>query len=284
MIEPAPMLAHALVTAPGAAPSRWVLFLHGILGQGNNWRGFARRLVELRPEWGAVLVDLRCHGRSLDVPPPDSGRLAARDLARLPAALAAEVVVGHSFGGKVALHHVDELDGALAHAVIVDSNPGPRPTGRGSESTSDIVEQLRSLRGPFPDRATFIDAITAKGHARGIAEWLAMNLEPRDGGLYFRVDVERIHALLVDHFATDLWHLVEDPPGRVRLSMVVGGASSVFDAADRARLREAASLSAGRVREITIDGAGHWVHVDAPAALMEVVLDAVDGAVAPGTC
>ncbi|MCC6645661.1 MAG: alpha/beta hydrolase [Polyangiaceae bacterium] len=272
------MLAHSLVTAPGATPARWALFLHGILGQGNNWRGFARRLVEARPAWGAVLIDLRAHGRSLDAPPPDSGREAARDLSRVPAARAADVVVGHSLGGKVALHLLDERDGAISHAVIVDSNPGARPGGRGSEATRDIVEQLRASRGPFPDRASFVAAFTSRGHARPVAEWLAMNLEARDGGWWLRVDPERIHALLVDHLATDLWHVVERPPGRARLTMVVGGASSVFDDADRERLRDACARSDGRSREVTIEGAGHWVHVDAPDALTSIVLGAIDDA------
>ncbi len=272
------MLAHSQVTAPGASPARWVLFLHGILGQGNNWRGFARRLVEQRPSWGAVLVDLRAHGRSLDVPPPDTGREAARDLLALPAAVRADVVVGHSFGGKVALHLIDERDGALSHAVVVDSNPGPRPTGRGSESTREVVELLRELSGPFTARADFIDAVRARGQSPRLADWLAMNLEATEAGFRVRVDADRVRALLEDHLATDLWHLVEHPPGKVGLSMVVAGRSTVFDGDDRARLLDACALSGGRSRPITIDDAGHWVHVDAPDALMSVVRDAVDGA------
>ena len=51
-------LSHALVTAPGQTPDRWMLFLHGILGSGANWRTVARKIVAARPQWGAVLVDL----------------------------------------------------------------------------------------------------------------------------------------------------------------------------------------------------------------------------------
>ena len=50
-------LAHALVEPPAGKPQKWMLFLHGILGSGANWRSFARALVKERPEWGAVLVD-----------------------------------------------------------------------------------------------------------------------------------------------------------------------------------------------------------------------------------
>ena len=40
-------------------PARWLLLTHGIYGAGSNWRGIARKLVERRPDWGVVLVDLR---------------------------------------------------------------------------------------------------------------------------------------------------------------------------------------------------------------------------------
>src|SRR5438045_3613951 len=46
-----------------------MLFLHGIFGTGGNWRTIARRWVALRPTWGAVLVDLRMHGRSQGLRP-----------------------------------------------------------------------------------------------------------------------------------------------------------------------------------------------------------------------
>ena len=266
------MLAHAVVTAPRSSPDRWVMFLHGILGQGNNWRGFARKLVDAHPTWGAVLIDLRCHGRSLDEAPPDTGRNAARELLHLEVAQRADAVIGHSFGGKVALHYLDERDGELGRAIIVDANPGPRPNGRGSESTTDIVDLLGSLTGPFADRQSFVSAFTSRGHTREIAEWLAMNLEPRGDGLVLRTDVPRIRALLEDHLQTDLWHVVEHPPGRVALTMVVGGKSSVYDASERAKLADVAAASGGRVEAVTIEEAGHWVHVDAPDALHELLL------------
>lgn len=59
------MLAHGIVTSRSADPDRYMLFLHGILGTRANWRGIARRFVDARPGWGAVLVDLREHGESL---------------------------------------------------------------------------------------------------------------------------------------------------------------------------------------------------------------------------
>src|SRR5262245_8884848 len=97
-------LPPAVKVAPdGGAPRGWLLLLHGILGSGANWRTIARRVVTARPELGAVLVDLRMHGRSQGAPPPHTIDTAAGDLVHLAAELSLAAVVGHSFGGKVAL-------------------------------------------------------------------------------------------------------------------------------------------------------------------------------------
>src|SRR5690606_27871512 len=38
----AALLAHDRVTAPGASPDGWIVFLHGVFGAGRNWRSVAR--------------------------------------------------------------------------------------------------------------------------------------------------------------------------------------------------------------------------------------------------
>ena len=42
------MLAYSSLHAPEATPAGWIVFLHGILGSGSNWQGFARRLCAAR--------------------------------------------------------------------------------------------------------------------------------------------------------------------------------------------------------------------------------------------
>ena len=65
-----PVLAHQRVTHEGAAPTRWIYFLHGIFGMGTNFRGVAKSLAAATPDWGFVLVDLRGHGASQGFAPP----------------------------------------------------------------------------------------------------------------------------------------------------------------------------------------------------------------------
>lgn len=279
------MLTHTLVQASEAgagapAPTRWVIFLHGILGTGANWRTIAKRLVEADPTLGAVLVDLRMHGGSQAEVPPHTVAAAAQDLTVLEPHLPGPVtaVVGHSFGGKVALAYVLEREARgsdLARAWIIDSTPGARPEPRGSEETMAILETLGRLSPCFPDRKAFVAQVRAAGHSEALAQWLAMNLERRGDGVSLRLDLKAIRALLADYFARDLWPSVESPLGKTKLSFLVGGASRVLSSEDLERLAAAAAATPERVEVRVIEGAGHWVHVDAPDA----VLDALRGTV-----
>ena len=264
--------AYGLVTSPGAQPSRWMMVLHGILGSGANWRSFARRLSQAHPAWGFVLVDLRMHGRSQGAPPPHTLSAVVDDLVRLEkvAALPIAAVMGHSFGGKVALafaaRRSPELE--LEQAWVLDASPSAR-VGRASE-TEGVLRTLRELPEALSSREEFVELVTARGRSRAIAEWLAMNVRPADHGYRFGLDLDAIQSLLDDYCASDLWSVLEREAGARAFHEVVSGRSSAFDGADRARLAGLAARGS-RVHEHVIEGAGHWVHVDAPDALFELI-------------
>jgi pimeloyl-ACP methyl ester carboxylesterase len=271
-----PRLAVQKVSAAGFEPAndRWFVFLHGILGSGANWRSFARQIVNARPEWGALLVDLRLHGDSQGFAPPHTVDAAAIDVVDALAGegLSAAAVLGHSFGGKVALALADRLGRAgspLEHLYVVDSTPGARPDGRGSSGVRHIVELLTELPSEFPDRNAFTAWIESRGVSRPVAMWLAMNVRPIPGTtrFVFRIDVAAVRSMMADYFELDLWPVVEHPePGR-STHIVTGGASEVVDDADLARAR-----GCPRTTVDVIPDAGHWVHVDAPEALLAIVL------------
>jgi len=260
------VLAHSLVTAPGASPQRFVLVLHGILGSRSNWRSLARKLVAERPEWGACLVDLRMHGDSQGFAPTHTVRAAAADLESLDAILPVKptAVLGHSFGGKVALAYADDRPD-LQSLVTVDSMPGAQALGRGSEVA--VVTMLRELPKAWASRKDFVDAVVARGHASGLAQWLAMNVEAEGEGYALRLDLDAIGLLLDDYFAIDLWPVLESPPDGCRVGIVVGGASTVFDEDSLARATRIAEARPETTLEVIAD-AGHWVHVEAPDALL----------------
>lgn len=263
---------HALVTAPGAAPSAWMLVLHGILGSGANWRTFARRVVEARPGWGLVLVDLRGHGQSQDPPPPHTLATAAEDLVRLGARLGLDVrgVMGHSFGGKVALAYLAQR--RVERALVLDSDPGARPEGHRDPTSGGVISLLSTIPQPIPSREAFLEQAQAHGLSRAVAEWLAMNVRRAEDGLRLRLDLKILRALLDDYFAQDLWPVVEDPGRAGQLRVVLGGRSTSVPEDTQARLRELAAREP-RLSVRVLPEAGHWVHVDDPDGLLAAVIE-----------
>mgnify|MGYP000314191116 CR=1 FL=1 len=279
VMPPTPFLPHhALVTAPGASPARYLLMLHGILGSGANLRSFARRLAQAHPGWGFVLVDLRMHGLSQGAPPPHTVRSAAEDLLRLGARLGLSIdgVLGHSFGGKVALEVLRQAGSAagplpLEHVVTLDSNPGVREPPRSGDSAVAIIELLGSLPPTFPSRAAFVDAVVGHGRSRALAQWLAMSTEPLPGGgVRFALDLGEIRALIGDYFASDLWTTVAAPPGAARVHLVIAERATSYSAEDTARARELAQSS----ERVTVDllPTDHWIHAEDPEGVLRVLL------------
>jgi esterase len=267
------VLSFKRIAAPGARPTRRVAFLHGILGRGQNWRSVAKALVEARPDVEAVLVDLRAHGDSRHVPPPDDLESAADDVAQLLRDEPVETLLGHSFGGKVALKVAEQPPAALKRLVVIDSNPGARPARRGSEGTMKVVDMLEALPPSFPNRRAFIEHVVAQGHRPALARWLAMNLErTKGGGVAFGLDASRIRDLLDGYFEEDLWSVLEAPPARLeQVDLIIGGRSTVLDEGDRERAREAGPATLVHL----LPEADHWVHVDDPAGLQRVLLKSV---------
>lgn len=266
-----PTLAIHPVTAPDSEPQKWLVFLHGILGSGANWRTFAKQITAAKPEWGALLVDLRLHGESLGFAPPHTLAAAALDVVEAVAGKRIGGILGHSFGGKVGIECARRLAATssdLEHLFVIDSTPAARPDYRGSSGVRAVVELLRELPEYFENRNDFTQWAVDRGVGRPTAMWLAMNVRQNDQGHFvFRIDVPSIRSMMEDYFKVDLWPVIENPENLFHTHLIAGGKSEVVDADDRERAAKAPRCSLD-----VIPSAGHWVHVDAPEELKTIVL------------
>lgn len=248
-------------------------FLHGILGSRSNWRGIARGFVEARPDWGAVLVDLREHGDSLGRSGPHSLRAAADDLTELEHSLPLPIggAIGHSFGGKVALEWLRSRANKMSEVWVIDASPSPSAPERGTSATAGVLRALNALPRHWATRDAFVSALVEAGQPQAIAHWLAMNLRRTDdGGRRFGPDLSVILELIEDYARTDYWDLVESPPSGCSLDFVIGGQSSAFSVADRERVERVAAANP-QVSAHLVEGAAHWVHIDAPDDLLALL-------------
>lgn len=275
-----PEIAGITVLEPAQAPAQgYIAFVHGVLGSGMNWRAFARKLSERSPGWGALLVDLPLHGtlRDAAVPSPNTIERMGEELAERLQAGAWPIagLAGHSFGGKVAILAAAQLPADRPRTLwVLDSPPGARPEGRGSASTLRVLRTLERLAPSFASRAEFIHAVIAEEIDRSVAQWLATNLRARpDGRFRFAIDLVAVQDVLEDFFARDLWPHVDrlSDQENWNIDLIYAGRASIFDEAQESMLK--ARQGQGRLRAHCIPDAGHWLHVDAPAALLDRMLD-----------
>jgi len=267
------VFAHSLIEPKTSDPAQYMLFLHGILGTRANWRAIARRFVEGRPKWGAVLVDLREHGDSLGLAGPHSLSAAAADLVELEQALALPIggALGHSFGGKVVLEWLRSREGQATEAWTIDSSPSRGSANRDASATGEVLRTLETMPRTWASRDAFVRALTDSGQPEPLAQWLAMNLRRSEGGArHFGPDLGVIRELIDDYLRADCWDVVEALPLGTTLDLVIAGRSSVFSRADRERVEALASTNP-RISVHLIEQAGHWVHVDSADALLALL-------------
>lgn len=264
------LLHHDKVTA-GETPEHWLYVLHGIYGAGRNWASVMRRVVRARPEWGALLIDLRQHGASQTLPPPHTVDAAARDLVALADAahVTPAAVLGHSFGGKVALLFAGLDDPAarvLRQVWVIDSTPEARaPAG----SAWTMFNLLRSMPDRFRTRGELVSGLEAHGVQTGVAQWMATNLEAEDGAYRWRFDLDAMEALLLSFFRTDAWNTVESPRAGLEVHIVKAEDSPVLEGDALQRCEAAATATGTFLHRVA---GGHWVNAENPDAIEELLV------------
>ena len=262
------MLASTRVDAGAGAASRALVMLHGIYGRGRNWQAIARGLVSRRPEYACWLVDLPYHGES---PPARHGDDVAGLAADLDEWLRAsgvrpDAILGHSYGGKIALALAATRREPPMHVWVIDSTPEVKPP---SGSAWDMLRVVRGMPARFASRDEATDAIVAGGFSLGVAQWMATNLT-RDGDVFvWRLDFDRMAQLLHDFFAADLWPVVDAADSPHVLHFLKATRSSAMSDAAAARIR---ALPSERVRFYEREG-GHWIHAESPDVVTELLAE-----------
>ncbi|PZU45839.1 MAG: alpha/beta hydrolase [Arsenicicoccus sp.] len=235
-----------------------VVFCHGLLGRGRNFTGIAKAL---QPDFRCVLLDMPDHGAS-----PWTERI---DYASASALLVQQLetlatdgpvhLVGHSMGGKTAMTAALAAPALVDRLVVVDISP----TGAGE--VGEFEHLISSLL------AIDLDAITSHGQAdaelaaavdsRMLRGFLLQNLR-RDPQTHAFGWQPHLEVLL-----RDLGTITGDVPHEGRtfdgpVLWIAGSESPYVTTAHEGPMRELFP----RTVQVTIKGAGHWVHSEQPAA------------------
>lgn len=247
--------------------SRVLVMLHGIYGRGRNWQGIARAVVKARPDYACLLVDLPRHGDSGPGTHGDTVIGFADDLRDWMASegVVADAILGHSFGGKVALAFADRARSQTLQVWVIDSTPEARQS---SGSAWGMLAIVRRLPQRFASRAEAVQALVDEGVEPGVAQWMATNLAREGSELTWALDFDVMEQLLHDFFATDLWPVVEDPAPSHDIHLLKASESSAMSPAAVSRIQ---AVKSDRVH-LHLRQGGHWIHAESPDVVTELLV------------
>lgn len=237
---------------------RWgpsILCVHGITSSRASWTRFAQRFST---RFRVYAYDQRGHGDSAALHGPMTLERSLRDFANVALAIGdpLDVVVGHSWGGAVALRGGAELRPRAVVAIdpMIRVAPGT--------FAADYVDDLRP-----------VFALSGEARSREIARMYASS-DPldRDAKLHAmqHMSIEPLEALgrqnRADEGGWDLRGLLVAYP--VPLLLALAGEDSVVSADDLAFVRE---CGGSKVTARIFEGQGHTLHRTAFDAFAEAV-------------
>lgn len=240
------------------------LMLHGFLGMGRNLSSLARRWSERDPTRTFVLLDMTGHGTSPALPNPPTLDAIARDVLKFAAFSFGDdaiSIVGHSMGGRVALSARQLAPHSVSAVTLIDISPSPHTEKMGS--LEPVLDALLAAPNVATSRDMMRDILVKEGLSRSLSDWLVMNLAKRaGGGVGWRFDRQALKKLYLNSRGVNLWDTIELGP-----TLAVRGEKSTFVSNDHLQRMEALGATTK-----TVPNAGHFVHVDAQNALLDILV------------
>ena len=255
------MALNLICETVGSGPP--LVVLHGLFGSSGNWRGIARQLAASHTVHS---VDLRNHGASPWADSMDYLEMAD-DVLQLcdRLGLKAPAVMGHSMGGKTAMALALRHPLRVGRLIVIDIAPvcyadTLTPFAEAMRSADVIAAATRTeiqgrLRQTVPDPA--------------VVPFLMQNLVMHNHHFDWRLNLLGISASmpqLCGFPSESLGARFERP-----VAVIAGANSDYVTESDGVEFRPMFP----RVTVEVIEGAGHWVHADKPAAFLASVRQAL---------
>jgi len=236
-----------------------LIILHGLLGSLDNWAPVAQKLAA---HFQILLPDLRNHGQS-----PHTDELGydemAEDLLELLNEQQIETahVMGHSMGGKVAMHFAQLHPGMVSKLVVVDIAPREYPP-----RYRTLMDAMLSIDPNVFKRREEVDlALRPTVPDKDLRQFLLKNLgRDQAGHLFWKPHLQSIRV----NYDALRRGLPTETKCHCPALFVRGEKSDYVQESDFTLIHQ---LFSSALIE-TIPGAGHWVHANAPDRLIEIVL------------
>ncbi|SDK78210.1 Pimeloyl-ACP methyl ester carboxylesterase [Methylophilus rhizosphaerae] len=233
-----------------------LVFLHGLFGSGDNWGAIARYFSQ---HYQVNSVDLRNHGCS---PHSDTQTYPemAGDLLDTLNALGADQIhlLGHSFGGKVAMQFATQYPQRVNKLIVVDM--GIRAY---ADAHTQLIAAMQAVDlSQAQSRGEVDKALAAAIPNLAVRQFLLTNLVKTEGQLHWRINLPALRANYA-HFQAALPAHYEKP------CLFIRGERS-----DYVRQKDIVEIQQQFPRaEFVSLPTDHWVHAEQPQLFIQAVED-----------
>jgi pimeloyl-ACP methyl ester carboxylesterase len=240
-----------------------LIILHGLFGSLDNWLTLGKYLSEEYQVW---LIDQRNHGQSPHSDEFDY-QILSDDLVEFVKQHLIEnpIVIGHSMGGKTAMHFATQHPDLLERLIVVDIAPVNYPVHHES-----ILEAMNSVDFSKVERRGEIDEILAKKiEEPSIRQFLLKNI-------YWKTKTElawRFNLPVLDKTILEISAGVNiKQPYEGETLFIAGGNSNYITEQYHSKIFEYFPNATIK----TIAHAGHWIHAEAPEDFITIVKDFIE--------
>lgn len=252
---------------------KWI-FVHGLMGYGQNWRKIIQGLEKTER---CLTFDQRGHGKSIKPVFGYASEDYADDLKKIVDELGWDnfILVGHSMGGRNVLNFASRYPEYVAKLVIEDIGPDQK------ENAHLYYEGLLEMvPTPFASRADakkyffedFVKTAKTDEGAEVMANYFYANIvEQPDGTVSWRFSKEGIIESVRSTYLNDRWDEVKMLA--VPTLVVRGQESKKLTKETFEKMISVNPLIEG----VEIAGAGHWVHADQPEAFLNAIKNFAGG-------
>lgn len=239
-----------------------IIILHGLFGSSRNWRGIATALS--KQNHIVYTMDMRNHGES---PHGDSMTYEEmmQDMVEFldDQGIESTHIIGHSMGGKIAMWLALNHPERLKQLIVVDIAPVNYNHG-----FDEIVDALHAVPlGEIKSRKDAEDVLSQTITEVSLRQFLLQNLLLKEGYFCWRVNLDGITRALPDVVAFPDLEGVKPYPDPCLF--IAGGASTYISRRNHAAVH--AVFPQARIE--TLNGAGHWPHIEQPEPFMQLVTD-----------
>ncbi|HSJ11677.1 MAG TPA: alpha/beta fold hydrolase [Gillisia sp.] len=236
---------HSVIQGEG----RPFVILHGFLGMSDNWKTLGNKFAEAG--YNIHLLDQRNHGRSPHTEEMNYEAMAA-DLVHYCEnhGLKDIILLGHSMGGKVAMHVAATNPELIHKLIIVDISPKYYPPHH-----DEILEGLTALDNEtFTSRGDAEDFLAKFIKNAGIRLFLLKNLYRKKDKLALRLNLK----VLKDNIERVGEPLTTGLKYEGPTLFIKGSLSNYITKEDEPLIH----LHFPNAEILSIPGAGHWVHAE----------------------